>query len=105
MSKFHKQNLVVWRYGSQYTGKTTSIPSLVWAPSGYTYRVNYFFCIDFDVEGTLEIPEIHRNEPDIHPNDIPKPTFDYNPSEEDVRYMRQAQEVSKNSPDPRTKVI
>ena len=41
---------------------------------------------------------------DISSDDVPKPTIDDNPSEEDIGFMRQAYEVSTNSPDESTKV-
>ena len=42
---------------------------------------------------------------DTSSEDNPKPVIDENPSEEDVWFMRKAEEVSKKSQDESTKVI
>ena len=52
----------------------------------------------------LELRELYSKISDINPEDVPKPVFDDSPSEEDVQFMRKAQEVSMESPDESTKV-
>ena len=48
--------------------------------------------------------ELYNVVNDINPKDVPEPVFDDSPSEEDVRFMREAQEVSMKSRDESTKV-
>ena len=38
------------------------------------------------------------------PKDIPQPVLDDNPSEDDIKYMQQAYQVAKKSPDESTQV-
>ena len=57
-----------------------------------------------EIEGTLELSELYSYVDDNSSEDEPKPVIDNNPSKEDVKFMKKAQEVSMNSPDESTKV-
>ena len=48
--------------------------------------------------------ELYSVVSDINAEDVPKPVFDDSPSEEDIQFMREAQEVSLKSSDESTKV-
>lgn len=61
-----------------------------------------FFCPASEIEGTLELSELYSI---VNTEDQPEPVVvDESPSEEDVRFMRKAFDVSTNSKDESTKV-